>query len=377
MLDATLDAVDVDQVRRTLEDSVVLYGADLDDVVVTATQSTTYMHSNPVGGMYRPAVDLEGYVQVTSRRRRLQTVAILYAKQIEEALTVLIEHCLSDPEDSEQLFGGKVLDFSKRPKVIEVPVIWPYPPPPASPQPARPPKMHSPPPPTPAPPYPPPSPSPSPSPAPPDKEPMVIVQQGDNSIVLIVGAALFGVAFVVLALVVVPLCRKRGRAREMRTYLRSSTADARGNSAEEATWMSPEPHANEMTQMGSPDFYSKQEVDEGQSHLYNERLQRARRAKTMTPSSASPSVPVEIGGVGLIEQNSPRPSNGEASPPGARPPAQNGANGKSQQHDEWMQCATRGKDERPRPQQDDPFDRPRRPPPQDDDPFESASHLRI
>ena len=150
MLDATLDAVDVDQVRRTLEDSVVLYGADLDDVVVTATQSTTYMHSNPVGGMYRPAVDLEGYVQVTSRRRRLQTVAILYAKQIEEALTVLIEHCLSDPEDSEQLFGGKVLDFSKRPKVIEVPVIWPYPPPPASPQPARPPKMHSPPPPTPA-----------------------------------------------------------------------------------------------------------------------------------------------------------------------------------------------------------------------------------
>ena len=97
----------------------------------------------------------------------------------------------------------------------------------------------------------------------------------------------------------------------------------------------------------------------------------------MTPSSASPSVPVEIGGVGLIEQNSPRPSNGEASPPGARPPAQNGANGKGQQHDEWMQCAMRGKDERPRPQQDDPFDRPRRPPPQDDDPFESASHLRI
>lgn len=350
----------------------MMYGSSMADVIVTATPSTDHF----VSGTYQQATDLQGYINVRGRRRRLGAVTDARADAIAAALTTLLRECFSKPAQSKSFFGAAIQQVFALPKVVEIAVIWPNPPPPFPPPPQNPPKGAAS---SPSPSSMPPSPSLQPAPSlplmNPEGEDNVLTQERPVTVVLIIGAALFGVAFLVLFLVFIPVCRRKRQQARGRTYLRSSTDRPRGDPEMDATWMSASPGADDTD--FSPGGVGKlaswasgaepAEEDRSNQARVNERLQRARRAKSIGPGAMSPpAVPMEIGGVSLVETNSRTASrhNLEVDKDG-KPLDRMGATGskQGQLHDEWMQCAIRGKDERQATQ--------------DDDPFDNAGHMRI
>ena len=143
VLDLQLSTLDIEQVRGTMEDSVLQYGADLEDIHVHGILDSSGFK---VSGTSEAATRVEGYVTVdgpaAQRAARADSMA--------SALTSLFAQCQLDPEFSRDVLGGLVLQVVGAPVVIKALL---YSPPPAPPSPARP-LGASPPPPAPSPPPP-------------------------------------------------------------------------------------------------------------------------------------------------------------------------------------------------------------------------------
>ena len=134
MLNLQLYKVDLGQIRGTMEDSVLEYGAGLQDIHVHAIPDAGFK----VSGTSDDATRLEGYVVVAGGRRRLQIGEAARAESMAAALTALFEQCQRDVSFSEDVLGAVVLRVLATPSVMQRVL---YSPPPAPLPPSRPPKL--------------------------------------------------------------------------------------------------------------------------------------------------------------------------------------------------------------------------------------------
>lgn len=285
VLDVALDEIDLERIRGTLEDVAMPYGSELEDV---------HLQPRPASQAFPQSTEVEGFIALDSGRRRLQELSA--ASGMAAALSDLLELCMGDPEESDHFFGVSVLAIVKAPTVVHVVVARPSPP---APPPAAPPKNASPkisgdedes---APLPPSPPPSPTVPEGRAPPTP-PMgpigtdaVTSEQTSSSAVLVIGSAVLGVAFVILVLVCVPAARKRRQARH-RNYLSGSAHGRLSELSQADTTFTRAAVDNgrfeeiEVHDLASPKSLSPEE----NNARVGERLERARRAKSLKPSGA-------------------------------------------------------------------------------------------
>ena len=129
VLDLQLFKIDIEQVRGTMEDSVLQYGADMQDIHVHGILDSSGFQVS--GGTSEAATRLEGYVTVdgpaAQRAARADSMA--------SALTALFAQCQRDPAFSREVLGAEVLQVLAAPGVVRRVL---YSPPPAPPSPARP-----------------------------------------------------------------------------------------------------------------------------------------------------------------------------------------------------------------------------------------------
>ena len=127
VLDLQISEIDIEQIMGTMEDSVLQYGAELQDIHVHGILDSSGLQ---VSGTSEAATRVEGYVTVngvgSQRAARADSMA--------SALTALFAQCQRDPAFSRDVLGAVVLQVPSAPVVMRVVL---YSPPPAPPPPAQ------------------------------------------------------------------------------------------------------------------------------------------------------------------------------------------------------------------------------------------------
>ena len=127
VLDLQISEIDIEQIMGTMEDSVLQYGAELQDIHVHGILDSSGLQ---VSGTSEAATRVEGYVTVngvgSQRAARADSMA--------SALTALFAQCQLDPAFSRDVLGTVVLQVLAAPVVMRSVL---YSPPPAPPPPAQ------------------------------------------------------------------------------------------------------------------------------------------------------------------------------------------------------------------------------------------------